>query len=42
MEKNVYMAPEAEVVVLNKEDVVLISVDETSTYDIDSEGSISW
>ncbi len=40
MEKNVYVVPEAEIDLLESDDVVLISVD--GSLDIDKDSSVSW
>lgn len=42
MEKNVYIAPEASVELLNEEDLVLVSVDTVNVFDIDNQNSVSW
>lgn len=42
MEKNVYIVPEAEIELLNAEDLVLVSVDTVNIFDIDKEKSVSW
>lgn len=41
-EKKEYIVPEAQIELIDGQDVVLISVDTDTTFDIDKENSVSW